>query len=140
MCHVEYPSDIGVAAQSATYADGEVTAQTSMIGEWRKLWQELKAGAGAAEEDERLAWQRPCLELLTEVASALGSKAIASIVDSVPLKGWALVPCSPVSNLVCSLAHAGETGDGGKVGWFHVTEDAGTKAAVALADSLLLLS
>lgn len=136
MCHVEPPSED--EAENPAYA----TATVPTSNTWSALWDDLKAGAGATEEAERLKWQRPCLELMDQVAVYLDSEAIAGVIrSSVPADGgWALVPCEPKSGLVCLVA-SGRSGVGGKVAWFHVgSEEAEDGAAVAVPDSLLFAS
>eukprot|EP00904_Undaria_pinnatifida_P013297 jgi/Undpi1/9098/HiC_scaffold_26.g11556.m1 len=99
------------------------------------------AGTSAAEDAERLAWQEPCLKLVSHAARTLGSETIPSVVREVAPKGWALVPCAPTwSSLVCSLARGDRTGGAGYMAWFHLPQEAAEGAALALMDSLLLAS
>lgn len=141
MCHAELPADDFVASQRETLTEtGSVTPPPSP-GTWSALWEDLNAGTGATEDAERLAWQERCLKLVAEAARGLGSEAISSVIRDVPaLKGWALVPCAPSSNLVCTLARGGRAAGRGKVAWFHLPQEAAEGAALALTDSLLLAS
>lgn len=141
MCHAEPTADDFVASQRETLTETDSVTPPPSPGTWSALWEGLNAGTGAAEDAERLAWQEPCLKLVDEAARGLGSEAISSVVRDVPApRGWALVPCAPSSNLVCSLARGGRTGGGGKVAWFHLPQEAAEGAALALTDSLLLAS
>lgn len=140
MCHAEPPADDFDASQRETLAERDSATPSRSSGTWSALWEDLKAGTGAAEDAERLAWQEPCLKLVAQAARSLGSGAISSVVRDVAPKGWALVPCAPSSNLVCSLARGGRTGGGGKVAWFHLPQQAAEGAALALTESLLLAS
>lgn len=137
MCYVP-PSDDADEKPADGDAGGKPAATA---GDWSALWRDVRSGTGQAEEAKRLAWQAPCLRLLGDAASSLASAAISSLADSIPRRGWTLVPCASSSNLVCELASGGAKGDGGKVAWFHLAEDAQAPATgVAVTDSLLLTS
>lgn len=140
MCHAEPPADDFVASQRETLAEADLVTPSPSLGTWSALCEDLVAGTGTSEDAERLAWQEPCLKLVAQAATGLGYEAISSIIQDVASKGWALVPCVPSSNLVCSLARGGKTGGGGTVAWFHLPQEAAEGAALALTDSLLLVS
>eukprot|EP00903_Cladosiphon_okamuranus_P007558 g7332.t1 len=100
----------------------------------------------SSEAAERLTWQESCLYLLEEAASDSSVRATLPLPTRLslpehrrqaPLKDWALVPCYPSDNSICALARGGSEGDGGRVAWFHSTEEAGE---TAVADDLLLTS
>lgn len=141
MCHVDNPADAFVASQRKTQAGTDSATPYQTWRTWSALWEELMAGTSAAEDAERLAWQEPCLKLVSHAARTLGSETIPSVVREVAPKGWALVPCAPTwSSLVCSLARGDRTGGTGYMAWFHLPQEAAEGAALALTDSLLLAS
>lgn len=139
MCYVPPSTDDADEKPAAGDAGGKPAATA---GDWSALWRDVRSGTGQAEEAKRSAWQAPCLGLLRDAASSLASTAVSSLTDSIPRRGWALVPCASSSNLVCELASGGVKGaGGGKVAWLHLAEDAQAPATgVAVTDSLLLTS
>lgn len=138
-CHVDPQATHEMPINTADGVAGDDSTKTvSITDALRTFWKDVKIGPSHAEEAARLAWQRPCREVLMRAAVSLGFESITAMVDRTPDVGWALVPCTPDGNVACSLAR-GSPGRNGKVAWFHhPLEEASENAGKALVGNILL--